>query len=450
MTEEVSVVWQACLADLQYQLDETEFNHWFSVLKAVEAPPQLTIFAVNAFFVKTIKDRYLPLLQSLVEKHSQGQLTKIVLKPTVLQAEILLEPEPTANKKQSKTSIKLPDSDKINELYTFESFVKGKSNALAYNACLEMGKKAEQSGYSSIFIYGMSGVGKSHLMQSVAHRYKKNGKQFCFFEAKSFLDRLSEAFRDGKVPQFIKSVKQADLLIIDDVHLIPSKKKVATAGVLLDLYSDFVKSGKRVILASDKPPAQMEDFDARFLSRFSEGLTVAIDPPEIDTRLQILQKKATRLNLNLPKECAIFIAQNVPPDVRRLEGALNQVRANAQMMGAEVDLGLVRQAIKNLIVTRSRSINGDNIKDMVAEYYGISVKDLLGKKRSRNIARPRQLAMALTREFTNDSFPDIGQAFGGRDHSTVIHACEQVAKLVATDPVFEKDYNTLKSTLEFY
>lgn len=234
------------------------------------------------------------------------------------------------------------------------------------------------------------------------------------------------------------------------MHLIPSKKKVATAGVLLDLYSDFVKSGKRVILASDKPPAQMEDFDARFLSRFSEGLTVAIDPPEIDTRLQILQKKATRLNLNLPKECAIFIAQNVPPDVRRLEGALNQVRANAQMMGAEVDLGLVRQAIKNLIVTRSRSINGDNIKDMVAEYYGISVKDLLGKKRSRNIARPRQLAMALTREFTNDSFPDIGQAFGGRDHSTVIHACEQVAKLVATDPVFEKDYNTLKSTLEFY
>lgn len=447
MTQNTSLVWQACLEDLRYQVGDSEFNQWFALLKVTEESPALIIYVVNDFFIKKIRDDYLSLLQSLVQKHSQGKLTDIVLKVAMLQ-QVDSDEKPT--KKRNKPSTQLPDSDKINELYTFDLFVKGKSNALAYNACYEMGKKAEQSSYASIFIYGVSGVGKTHLMHSVAHRYQKNGKKFCYFEANGFLDRLSEAFRENKVQQFIKNVKQADLLIIDDVHLIPSKRKVAMAGVLLDLYSDFVKSGKRVILASDKPPAQMEDFDQRFLSRFSEGLTVAIDPPEIDTRVQILEKKASNLGLGLPKECAIFIAQNVPPDVRRLEGALNQVRANAQMMGVvSVDLPLVRQAIKNLVVARAQSINSENIKDMVAEYFGISIKDLVGKKRSRNIARPRQIAMALTREFTNDSFPDIGQAFGGRDHSTVIHACEKVAELLKEDPVLEKDYNALKSTLEF-
>lgn len=447
MTQTNSAIWQACLEDLRYQVGESEFNQWFSLLRATEEPPVLVVYAVNDFFIKKIKDSYLSLLQSLLQKHGQGKLTSLSLRVAPISVP---EETPAPSKKKPKASTQLPDSDKINALYTFDLFVKGKSNALAYNACYEMGKKAEQSSYASIFIYGVSGVGKTHLMHSVAHRYQKNGKKFCYFEANGFMDRLARAFPEERIPQFMESVKQADLLIIDDVHLIPSKRKKAMAGVLLDLYSDFVGQGKRVILASDKPPAQMEDFDPRFLSRFSEGLTVAIDPPEIDTRVQILEKKASNLNLGLPKECAIFIAQNVPPDVRRLEGALNQVRANAQMMGVtEVDLALVRQAIKTLVVARAQSINSENIKDMVAEYFGISVKDLVGKKRARNIARPRQIAMALTREFTNDSFPDIGQAFGGRDHSTVIHACEKVVELMKEDPVFEKDYKALATTLEF-
>lgn len=443
--QKMSMVWQACLEDLRYEIGEAEFNQWFSPLRAEEQGQTLLIHTINEFFIKKIKERYLERLIVLVQKHSYGRMVEVELRVAGLPT----DPELPAPPKKGKATVQLPDSDKINGLCTFDNFVRGKSNALAYNACYEMGKKMGQSSYASIFIYGVSGVGKTHLMQSVAHRYQKNGKTVCYFEASGFMKRLAQAFAEKQIPEFIKEVKRADLLIIDDVHLIPSKKKVATANVLLDLYTEFVVGGKRVILASDRMPAQMEDFDPRFLSRFSEGLTVAIDPPEIDTRVQILEKKAASLGLVLPKECAIFIAQNVPPDVRRLEGALNQVRANAQMMGIAVDLPLVRHAIKGLVVSRAKSTNSETIKSMVAEYFGVSVKDLLGKKRTRNIARPRQLAMALTREFTHDSFPDIGQSFGGRDHSTVIHACEKVAELLQTDAVFAKDYQALKATLEF-
>lgn len=443
MVEQTSVVWQACLADLHYEVGEVEFNQWILPLRAYEETSVLRLEAINNFFIKHIKKKYLNTITDLVLKHSDGRLTAVDL--IVIQVAT-----PTVEKavKKSKPITSLAESDGVNILYTFDAFVRGKSNLLAYNACYDMAKKAEQGSYASLFLYGVSGVGKTHLMQSVAHRYQKNGKKFCYFGSDGFMQKVGRAFLENNMPAFIKNVSQADLLIIDDVHLIPSKKKPQMANVLLGLYSDFTQNGKRVILASDKPPAQMEDFDSRFLSRFSEGLTVAIDPPEMDTRVHILEKKAASLGLNLPKECAIFIAQNVAPDVRRLEGALNQVHANASMMDVAVDIALVRQAIKTHIVARAQSINSDTIKSMVAEYFGVSIKDLIGKKRVRHIARPRQIAMSLTREFTGDSFPDIGQAFGGRDHTTVMHACEKVAELRESDLNFEKDYRALATMLE--
>ena len=193
----------------------------------------------------------------------------------------------------------------------------------------------------------------------------------------------------------------------------------------------------------------MQDFDTRFLSRFEGGLSLAIESPDIEMRMQILQKKASLLGMELPKDCAIFMAQNMPPEFRRLEGALNQVRANALLVGGEVTLSLVRYAIKDRIEARARAVNAENIRDLVTENYGVSVKDLIGKKRARNIARPRQMAMALVRELTQDSFPEIGQVFGGRDHTTVIHACEKISELRAVESSVEKDYQALLATLEF-
>ena len=201
-------------------------------------------------------------------------------------------------------------------------------------------------------------------------------------------------------------------------------------------------------MASDRHPSQMTEFDERFRSRFSSGLAVSIEPPEMETRMQILQKKASLSGVELPKECALFIAQNVVSNVRRLEGALNQVVANANLTGNPIDLDMVQYALKDVIAIRSQAVSMDNIRKVVAEYYDVSVKDLMSKKRTRSIARPRQIAMALARELTKDSFPDIGQSFGGRDHTTVMHACDKVAQLRSEDPVLDKEYKALSMTLQ--
>lgn len=265
-----------------------------------------------------------------------------------------------------------------------------------------------------------------------------------------FFRITKDAFRDRKVDQLVKKICKADLLIIDDIHLINGKSAPHISDLLLTIFSDFSKNKKnRIILASDRQPAQLNNFDERFKSRFSSGLNVLIEPPDIDMRVQILEKKASVLGMDLPKECALFIAQNVAPDVRRLEGALNQVHANFVMSGEPVTLSLVRHAIKDHIEARARAVNADNIRDLVAQYYGISAKDLMGKKRARNIARPRQMAMALIRELTQDSFPEIGQFFGGRDHTTVMHACKAIEELRVTDVKVDKAYQALKATLEF-
>lgn len=438
----VDGLWRSCLDELRYQIDDSEFNQWLLPLKAYQKDDTLVLEAINMHFVARLKKVYLAIIRPVVIKQSQGRINDVI----VLQKQTSIIQK---DNKSIEEAEQLIGSNPLNPNYTFDAFVKGKTNALAYNTCYEMGKKANKSSYASLFIYGSSGLGKTHLMQSVAHRYQKMNKGFCYFSSERLMNEIGRAFGSNGIDEFKEKVLKAELLIVDDIHAIKSKDKPKIADVFINLYDAFMQANKRVILASDKPPMDMEGFDPRFLSRFSEGLTVVIDPPEIDTRVNILEKKAALLDLVLPKECAIFIAQNTPPDVRHLEGALKKVHAHAVMLDEAVQLSLVRKALKNHLVARARSINGDNIKDMVAEYYSITVKELVGKKRVRHIARPRQVAMALIREFTGDSFPDIGQMFGARDHSTVMHACETIAKLRQEDPVLDKDYQALAATLQF-
>lgn len=439
----MSELWQQCLFVLRQDTEEVEYKQWLKPLAASIQGDALVLSAINNYFVKHIEKHYLQKIQEIVASASQGQITQVKLRLMQLS-------EPAVAKSVVQATL-LDESDELDPSYTFENFVKGKSNALAYNACLDMAKKAGQSPVAFVFIYGVSGVGKSHLMHSVAHRYQKSGRSFCYFTAEGFMQKVGLSFMNNTIAGFQKNVASADLLIIDDVHSIPSNKKPQMANVLLSLHSEFVQLGKRVILASDRPPIQMEGFDARFLSRFSGGLTVGIDPPELDVCVQILEKKAQALGFFLPKECAIFIAQNVKPEGRTFEGAVKNIKAQMDLMGMDspLDIEMVSKAIRGIILVRSQSVSAETIKGAVAEYFGISVKDLVGKKRLRAIARPRQIAMALTREFTKDSFPDIGQAFGGRDHTTVMHACDKVAELLKTDPTFQKDYQALFATLRF-
>ena len=465
MSDSLSL-WDRCLNDLRYQLKENEFTMWLRPLSAKVVGDKLELLAPNQYFVSHVQENHFNAIEQLVKQHSNGEISQVVIQveSSVQQPPRDLVDNPTAGgqyigSQPSSHPVGIESagneasqmgSDKslsyINPYFTFETFVSGKSNMLAYKACLELGKKQSQNRHNPLFLYGASGLGKTHLMHSVAHKYLKIGKTFYYFSSEKFINQLVYALRNQKIEQFKRKIKRVDLLIIDDVHVLAGKSK--SSSEFLSLFADFMVEGKQVILASDRHPSQMTEFDERFRSRFSSGLAVGIEPPEMETRMQILQKKATLSGIELPKECALFIAQNVVSNVRRLEGALNQVVANANLTGNPIDLDMVQYALKDVIAIRSQAVSMDNIRKVVAEYYDVSVKDLMSKKRTRSIARPRQIAMALARELTKDSFPDIGQSFGGRDHTTVMHACEKVAQLRSEDPVLDKEYKALSMTLQ--
>ncbi|WP_230657056.1 chromosomal replication initiator protein DnaA [Psychrobacter sp. I-STPA10] len=464
---DTSVIWDKCLEELKYQVKDSVFTMWLRPLSAQVFDDQLVVHAPNQYFVTHVSKHHLADIEKLVQKHSSGNIASVVIRvdtSTMLaepnnsdQSQSLdtaqaLEKNKVLDKKSTVASISPINlsTDKslsyLNPLFTFETFVSGKSNVLAYKACFDLGKRQSQSQHNPLFIYGASGLGKTHLMHSVAHRYLKLGKTFYYFSSEKFINQLVYALRNQKIEEFKKKIKRVDLLIIDDVHVLAGKTK--SSSEFLSLFADFMVDGKQIILASDRHPSQMTEFDERFRSRFSWGLTVAVESPEMETRMQILQKKAKLSGVELPKECALFIAQNVVSNVRRLEGALNQVLANANLTGQPIDLDMVQYALKDIIAMRVQSVSMDNIRKVVAEYYDVSLKDLMGKKRTRSIARPRQIAMALARELTGDSYPDIGQSFGGRDHTTVMHACDKVAQLRNEDPVLDKEYKALAMTLQ--
>ncbi len=490
---DTAMLWDKCLEDLRYNVKDNVFTMWLRPLSAHQEAQTLVIRAPNDYFVSYIRKNHLADIQQLVAKHSQGSVEEVIVRvdnashsETTTQdiddneirpvgtesntsdslfATNERSPTPVSDLSQTNSSISSSTNHQLNSShtgyveatdakslsylnpdFTFETFVTGKSNNLAYKACYELTKPQSKNRHNPLFIYGPSGLGKTHLMHSVAQRYLKNNRSFYYFTSEKFINQLVYSLRNNKIEDFKKKIKKVDLLIVDDIHVLAGKTK--SSNEFLTLFADFTSGDKQLILASDRHPSQMTEFDERFRSRFSWGLTVAVEPPEIDTRVQILQKKAASYGMILPKECALFIAQNVVSNVRRLEGALNQVFANANLTGAPITLEMVQYALKDIVAMRVQAVNMDNIRKVVAEYYDITVKDLMGRKRTRTIARPRQIAMALSRELTGDSYPDIGQSFGGRDHTTVMHGCDKVAQLRAEDPTVDKDYKALAMMLQ--
>ena len=478
---DTATLWDKCLDDLRYHVKDNVFTMWLRPLSVHSEAQTLVIRAPNDYFVTYIKKNHLADIEQLVTKHSQNSIEKVVVRvdndshSTTQDSEDNHFPASSALSAINELSPALVDTNNkfrdlnnnhqinasqaslidsadtkslsyLNPDFTFETFVTGKSNNLAYKACYELTKPNSKNRHNPLFIYGPSGLGKTHLMHSVAQRYLKNNRSFYYFTSEKFINQLVYSLRNNKIEDFKKKIKKVDLLIVDDIHVLAGKTK--SSNEFLTLFADFTSGDKQLILASDRHPSQMTEFDERFRSRFSWGLTVAVEPPEIDTRVQILQKKADSYGMLLPKECALFIAQNVVSNVRRLEGALNQVFANANLTGAPITLEMVQYALKDIVAMRVQAVNMDNIRKVVAEYYDITVKDIMGRKRTRTIARPRQIAMALSRELTGDSYPDIGQSFGGRDHTTVMHGCDKVAELRAADPAFDKDYKALAMMLQ--
>ncbi|RKM12208.1 chromosomal replication initiator protein DnaA [Moraxella catarrhalis] len=445
-------VWQLCLPDLQFAMADKDYRQWIAPLKAEVNDTELLLLAPNMMWVRHVKDNYLSQITDLTYQHGKGVIKSVRIE--MVASTIPNDPATKKAKTNKKTSKKtgVVEGLPIDPGFTFDVFIKGKSNASAYNACNELSRKESKHNYGPIFIYGSSGLGKTHLMHAMAHRYQKYGKQFFYFTKDHFYKITLEAFRTNDIVQMEKEICQADLLIIDDVHMVSGSKAPKVTEILMKLFDTFSAGNtqKQVVLASDRPPSQMTSFGERYISRLSSCLQLSIEPPDMEMRIQILEKKAQMLNLLLPRECALYMAQNLPPDVRGLEGALKRVQLSATILRNEpVSLPLVKDAIKDQVQARARALNAENIRDLVAEYYEISPKDLMSKKRARYIARPRQMAMALIRELTRDSFPEIGQVFGGRDHTTVMHACEKIEELRTQDAKIQKDYHSLKMMLEY-
>ena len=441
-------LWLKCVDELKYQVPDNIFTMWIRPLSASMHDNTMVVNVPNQYFASYVEKNHLSQIQTILYQleptlpiHVQIQIDKGNAITDAVSTQELGEQKVTLVKNEQQRSFQYIDPH-----FTFDQFVTAKSNQIAYSICRETANNLGQSKNNPLFIYGATGLGKTHLMHAIAHEILKQGKSFYYFTSDKFVNQMVNSLRKQKIDEFKDKIKKADLLIIDDIHVIAGKQKSSEQFLLL--LNDFMSKNKQVILASDKHPSALTDFDERLKSRLAWGVAVALEPPELETRIQILQKKSKAQEVILPKECAIFIAQHIIANVRELEGALNKVLAISRLLNQPIHLELVQMALKDLIAIRVQAVSMDNIRKVVAEFYDISVKDLMGKKRLRHIARPRQVAMSLARELTNNSFTEIGQSFGGRDHTTVMHACEKVQELCGSDLMFDKDYRSLKLMLQ--
>jgi chromosomal replication initiator protein len=334
----------------------------------------------------------------------------------------------------------------INETYNFVNFVEGKSNQLALAAAHQV---AENPGgaYNPLFLYGGTGLGKTHLLHAVGNgiRARKPNAKVIYMQSERFVQDMVKALQNNAIQEFQRYYRSVDALLIDDIQFFAKKER--SQEEFFHTFNALLEGNQQIILTSDRYPKEIDGVEDRLKSRFGWGLTIAIEPPELETRVAILMRKAEENKIHLPHEVAFFIAKRLRSNVRELEGALNRVIANARFTGKPINIDFVREALRDMLALQEKLVTIDNIQKTVAEYYKIKVADLLSKRRSRSVARPRQLAMALAKELTNHSLPEIGDAFGGRDHTTVLHACRKIAELREESNDIKEDYSNLIRTL---
>lgn len=334
----------------------------------------------------------------------------------------------------------------LNKTFTFDTFVEGKSNQLAHAAAQQVAENAGGS-YNPLFIYGGVGLGKTHLMHAVGNhlQQKDSNAQVLYVHSERFVQDMVKALQLNAINEFKRFYRSLDALLIDDIQFFAGKER--SQEEFFHTFNALLEGGQQMILTCDRYPREINGLEERLKSRFGWGLTVAVEPPELETRVAILLKKAAQANVHLPDDAAFFIAQKIRSNVRELEGALKRVIANSHFTGSEITLPFIKESLKDLLALQDRQVSIDNIQRTVAEYYKLKLSDLLSKRRTRSIARPRQMAMALSKELTNHSLPEIGEAFGGRDHTTVLHGCRKVKELKETMADIREDYKNLMRSL---
>jgi|TARA_B100000929_G_scaffold290904_1_gene286503 chromosomal replication initiator protein len=451
-------LWQQCAERLQSELPLQQFNTWIRPLQAEQNGDTLTLFAPNIYSVDWVRDKYLKTINDYLSNLCNGETApNVVLKvgevsngrsssvASVQKRAAAVRKKATGFSGSSNESAEEFESN-IHPEYTFDNFVEGKSNQLARAAAIQV---AENPGgvYNPLFVYGGTGLGKTHLLHAVGNgimAHKKGAKVF-YIRAERFVQDMVNSIRNSSTNEFKRYYRSVDALLIDDIQFFANKK--GSQEEFFHTFNALLEGNQQIIMTSDHYPKEIEGVEDRLKSRFGWGLTIAIEPPELETRVAILMRKAEERGLNMPHEVAFFIAKRLRSNVRELEGALNRVVANVQLTGRPITIDFVREALRDLIAAQEKLVTIDNIQKTVAEYYNIKLADILSKRRSRSVARPRQLAMALAKELTNHSLPEIGDAFGGRDHTTVLHACRKIQELKDAQNDIKEDYRNLIRTL---
>ncbi len=442
-----STLWNQCIRVLQVELPEQQFNTWIRPLQAVDDGSVLRLLAPNRFVVDWLQQHYLERILELVGDSAKGgTCAEVVVEVGSRQTEAPAakpgRPQPVVIKKASVT----PVASRLNPTFTFENFVEGKSNQLARAAASQVGENPGKS-YNPLFIYGGVGLGKTHLMHAVGNAMLKDNPEarVSYVHSERFVGDMVKGLQHNKISEFKRSYRSLDALLIDDIQFFAGKER--SQEEFFHTFNALLEGQRQIILTCDRYPKEVNGLEERLKSRFGWGLTVAIEPPELETSVAILMSKASLEGVELPEEVAFFIAKRIRSNVRELEGALRRVIANYRFTGRAINLDFAKEALRDLLALQDRLVSIENIQKTVAEYFKIRVGDLLSKKRSRSIARPRQFGMALAKELTNHSLPEIGDAFGGRDHTTVLHGCRRIESLREVDKRVDDDYLNLLRTL---
>ncbi|MFZ1388995.1 MAG: chromosomal replication initiator protein DnaA [Thiolinea sp.] len=463
------MLWQQCLTQLEHEFPSQEINTWLRSLHAVEKPKALYLLAPNPIVLQHIHEIFLPHIlrhvRNLSGDHSFDVMLQIgsrsapkpIPKPpaapvtVTVPTPVITPTTPTTNTASAADFTPAPVSERfvnaLNAKMTFENFVEGKSNQLARAAALQVGENPGSS-YNPLFLYGGVGLGKTHLMHAIGNGILKANPEahVLYVYAERFVNDMVNALRTSRIEEFKQHYRSVDALLIDDIQFFANKDR--SMEEFFHTFNALLEGQKQIILTSDRYPRDVEGLDDRLRSRFNWGLTMQIEPPDLETRVAILRKKAEDHELYLPKDIAFFIAKHFRSNIRDLEGALQRVIASMRLRCIqEINMDFVHDVLRDQLASQDKMVSMGNIKKTVAKYYNVRTTEMDSKRRTRSVARPRQVAMALAKELTSHSLPEIGTEFGGRDHTTVLHACRKIVELRESDPRMEEDYRILVRSL---
>ncbi len=430
-------LWNQCLRALEIELSEQQFHTWIRPLQPVEENGSLKLLAPNRFVIDWVQDNCLNKILA-VAGTVPVSMEVGSRRPPLIAANTVAAPTP-----QPRPPVL---GSRLNAAFTFDSFVEGKSNQLGRAAAVQVGSNPGRA-YNPLFIYGGVGLGKTHLMHAIGNVILENdpSAKVAYVHSERFVGDMVRGLQHNTIAEFKRTYRSLDALLVDDIQFFAGKER--SQEEFFHTFNALLEGQRQIILTCDRYPKEVSGLEERLKSRFGWGLTVAIEPPELETSVAILMSKAAADGHLIPEEVAFFIAQRIRSNVRELEGALRRVIANSQFTGLPITLEFTKEALRDLLAMQDRLVTIDNIQKTVAEYFKMRIADLHSKRRSRSITRPRQIAMALAKELTSHSLPEIGDAFGGRDHTTVLHACRRVKLLRETETRVAEDYSNLLRTL---